>query len=79
MTYDSHIFISYAHLDNQPLTPDQEGWVTRFHESLQTILTVRMGHKALIWRDRKLSGNDCFDEIVAQFPKTEIQIGRAHV
>jgi TIR domain len=75
MVYDSHIFISYAHLDNQPLTPDQEGWVTRFHESLQTILTVRMGHKALIWRDRKLSGNDSFaDEIVAQFPKTEILV-----
>lgn len=75
MTYDRHIFISYAHLDNQPLTPEEEGWVTRFHESLQSILTIRMGHKAQIWRDKKLSGNDAFaDEIVAQFPKTEILV-----
>lgn len=75
MIYDKHIFISYAHLDNQPLTPEQEGWVSRFHESLQTILTMRMGHKAQIWRDKKLCGNDSFaDEIVAQFPRTEILI-----
>ncbi len=75
MTYDKHIFISYAHLDNQPLTQEQEGWVSRFHESLQTILTMRMGRKARIWRDKKLCGNDSFaDEIVAQFPKTEILI-----
>src|SRR5271165_1487856 len=75
MPYDKHIFISYAHLDNQPLTPEQEGWVSRFHESLQTILTMRLGQKAKIWRDKKLSGNDSFaDEIVSQFPKTEILV-----
>lgn len=75
MTYNKHIFISYAHLDNQPLTPKQEGWVSRFHESLQKILTMRMGHEAQIWRDEKLCGNDSFaDEILAQFPKTEILV-----
>jgi hypothetical protein len=63
------------HLDNQPLTPELDGWVTRFHEFLQAILTMRMGHKAKIWRDKKLSGNDVFaDEIVAQFSKTEILV-----
>jgi len=75
MPYNTHVFISYAHLDNQPLTPEQEGWVSRFHESLQTILTMRMGRKAQIWRDKKLCGNDSFtEEIVAQFPRTEILI-----
>lgn len=76
MTYDRQIFISYAHLDNQPLTPEErEGWVSRFHEALQTILTMRMGRKAQIWRDKKLCGNDIFaDEILDQFPKTEILI-----
>lgn len=74
-TSEKHIFISYAHLDNQPLTPEQEGWVSRFHNSLQSILTMRMGPKVQIWRDKKLSGNDCFaDEIVAQFPTTQILV-----
>lgn len=75
MAYDKHLFISYAHLDDQPLTPEQEGWVSRFHESLQSVLTIRMGQKARIWRDKKLSGNDVFaDEIISQFPKTEILV-----
>jgi hypothetical protein len=75
MSYDKHIFISYAHLDNQPLTPEQEGWVSRFHQMLQNILTMRMGHKAQIWRDEKLRGNDIFaDEIVAQFPGTDVLV-----
>ncbi|HUD63055.1 MAG TPA: hypothetical protein VMQ17_00680 [Candidatus Sulfotelmatobacter sp.] len=75
MTYDKHIFISYSHLDNQALTPEQDGWVSRFHESLQNVLTMRMGRPAKIWRDKKLCGNDCFaEEIVAQFPTTEILI-----
>ena len=33
-TFEKHLVISYAHLDNQPLTPQDAGWVSRFHESL---------------------------------------------
>jgi hypothetical protein len=68
--FDTHVFISYAHMDNQPLTPDQQGWVSRFHASLEVMLSMRLGRKAEIWRDKKLAGNDIFaDEIVAQFPR----------
>ena len=75
MPYDKHIFISYCHLDNQALTSEQEGWVSRFHDALEKILTMRLGRKAQIWRDKKLRGNDSFeDEIVAQLPKTEILV-----
>lgn len=76
MRYDKHVFISYSHLDNQPLTPEQQGWVSRFHESLETILTMRLGRKAEIWRDeKKIRGNDRFaDEIVDQFPNTGILV-----
>ena len=31
MDFDKHLFISYAHLDNQPLPSEQQGWITRFH------------------------------------------------
>jgi hypothetical protein len=73
--FEKHLFISYAHIDNQPLAPDQKGWVSRFHESLEAMLSMRLGRRAAIWRDLKLSGNDVFaDEIVAQFPKTAILI-----
>jgi hypothetical protein len=75
MGFEKHLFISYAHLDNEPLTEQQQGWITRFHAALSTLLSMRMGRKAEIWRDSKLRGNDIFaDEIVQQFPKTAILV-----
>lgn len=73
--FDHHAFISYAHIDNEPLTPGQRGWVTQFHSTLQTMLSQRLGEKARIWRDEKLTGNDVFaDEIVDQFANTALLI-----
>jgi hypothetical protein len=73
--FEKHLFISYAHIDNQPLTPEQQGWVSRFHASLEAMLSMRIGRKAEIWRDLKLTGTDIFaDEIVAQFPKTALLV-----
>jgi hypothetical protein len=75
MGFEKHLFISYAHLDNQPLTEQQQGWISRFHTTLSALLSMRMGRKAEIWRDSKLQGNDVFaDEIVRQFPQTALLI-----
>src|SRR5262245_5088866 len=75
MDFDHHAFISYAHIDNEPLTPGQKGWVAQFHATLQTMLSQRLGEKARIWRDDKLAGNDIFaEEIVGQFAKTALLI-----
>lgn len=73
MAFEKDVFISYAHLDNQPLTADQQGWITRFHTTLDALLSMRLGRKAAIWRDDKLTGSDMFaDEIVAQFGATAL-------
>ena len=56
----SHVFISYAHIDNSP--EEGDGWVTRFHRKLKDVLGMRLGKSARIWRDEKLDGNDIFDE-----------------
>lgn len=73
--FDLHAFISYAHIDNQPLTAGQKGWVSQFHATLKTLLSQRMGEEARIWRDDKLDGNDVFDqEIIDQFAKTALLI-----
>lgn len=75
MHFEKHLFISYAHIDNLPLSPEQQGWISRFHVSLEALLSMRLGQKAEIWRDSKLAGNDIFgDEIVSQFPKTALLI-----
>ncbi len=75
MRFTKHLFISYAHIDNLPLSPEQQGWITRFHASLEALLSMRMGDKAQIWRDEKLQGNDVFtDEIVDQFMHTAVLV-----
>lgn len=75
MRFEKDLFISYAHIDNEPLTPQQQGWITRFHASLEALLSMRMGGKARIWRDNKLQGNDVFaDEIVEQFSETAVLV-----
>ena len=75
MDFQRHLFISYAHIDNVPLSEQQQGWITRFHNTLSAMLNMRLGRKAEIWRDSKLNGNDIFaDEIIQQFPRTELLI-----
>ena len=75
MEFQRHLFISYAHIDNIPLTENQQGWITRFHNTLTAMLSMRIGRRAEIWRDSKLSGNDFFaEEIIQQFPKTELLV-----
>jgi hypothetical protein len=75
MNFEQNLFISYAHIDDQPLTPGEKGWITRFHATLKAILSMRMGREATIWRDEKLCGNDVFsDEIVARFKQSAVLV-----
>ncbi len=74
MAFEQDLFISYAHIDNEPIPP-YEGWISRFHEALEAFVSMRMGGRVNIWRDGKLSGNDVFsDEIIDQFAKTAILV-----
>ncbi len=71
MSFERDVFISYAHIDNEPLLSEQKGWVTRFHNALRTMLSQRLGKTANIWKDERLQGNEDFwTEISDQFPKT---------
>jgi hypothetical protein len=54
------VFISYAHIDNQPLDADQQGWITELNRRLKIRLSEFLGEDAKIWRDPKLGGNDEF-------------------
>ncbi len=75
MSFERDIFISYAHLDNDFLTKEEEGWITQFASFLQKFLDMRMGSKIEIWRDNRLQGNSTFArEIEEQFPKTALLV-----
>jgi TIR domain-containing protein len=75
MEFANHLFISYAHIDNQQTEENDPGWVDRFHRSLKTFLSSSIGEEAVIWRDLKLKGGDVFgEEIMSQFPKTALLV-----
>jgi hypothetical protein len=71
MGFERDVFISYAHIDNEPFAPEQKGWVTVFHSVLRTILSQQLGKTANIWKDERIRGNDDVStEISDQFPQT---------
>jgi hypothetical protein len=75
MPFDTDVFISYAHLDNQPLTTGAQGWVSEFHEALSKRLGEVLGKAPRIWRDPKLQGNDVFaDEIEQRFEEAAVLV-----
>ena len=63
--YSYDVFISYAHLDNQPLVSGEKGWVTKLHEVLDIRLSMLIGKKAKIWRDKRIRKNELFDNTIA--------------
>lgn len=72
---EEDIFISYAHIDNQPLAEGLKGWVETFHERLRVRLEQLTGETTHIWRDRKLQGNDIFAEtLITRLSKTSIMV-----
>ncbi len=75
MDFDVDIFISYAHIDNEALTQEQEGWIASLHRVLEVRLAQLLGEKPRIWRDPKLQGNDYFGEtLVDQLHRTALLV-----
>jgi hypothetical protein len=62
--FENDIFISYAHIDNEPLTEGQAGWISDFHRSLEKRLAQLLGAEPRVWRDPKLQGNDDVQETI---------------
>jgi hypothetical protein len=60
------IFISYAHIDNDPLIKGAPGWVDFFEQLLRKSLRVELGAEVEIFRDAQLNGFDAFSDQLGQ-------------
>ena len=67
----SDIFISYAHIDNEPFGEERARWVTEFAENLGKRLGMVAGDRADVWQDPRLRGNE------AVWPAIEEALGDA--
>ena len=69
------VFISYAHIDDQPMMEGQRGWISQFHRSLEVRMAQLLGQELKFWRDPKLQGSDLFDEaLVRQFSDSKVLV-----
>jgi hypothetical protein len=60
------VFISYTHIDNQPLTEGQQGWIAQFHRLLEIRIAMLLGEQPKIWRDFKLNRTDDLSEAIME-------------
>lgn len=61
------VFISYAHLDNEPDLPNQQGWVSIFQGALRKRLSKTLGREVDVWWDqRELRGDRIFDQTIRE-------------
>jgi hypothetical protein len=71
--YQHDIFVSYAHVDNEPLAGADKGWVTTLITGLKKQLGAKLGRADAysLWMDYKLSGNQpVTPDIEAQLKST---------
>ncbi|MCP4267122.1 MAG: TIR domain-containing protein [Candidatus Brocadiaceae bacterium] len=72
--FENDIFISYSHIDNEPLTEGQVGWIEEFHRTLYIRLN-HLGVNTSIWCDPEIQGNDIFnDTLVEKLHKVAVLI-----
>ncbi|HZF08945.1 MAG TPA: hypothetical protein VFE33_09170 [Thermoanaerobaculia bacterium] len=75
MDFETDVFVSYAHIDDQALAEGQKGWISSFHRALEVRLGQLLGKTPRIFRDPKLSGNDCFeDRLVERLPRSALLV-----
>lgn len=71
--FEDDIFINYSHIDDKPLTEGQKGWISSFHHALEIRLAQLLAPEPKVWRDKKLTGNDFFeDKLISHIPKIAI-------
>lgn len=57
--YEHDVFVSYAHVDDDPLEGAELGWVTTLIDNLEKMLARKLGRRvADIWKDYRLAGNE---------------------
>ena len=71
--FEYDVYISFAHIDDQPAVEGRSGWVSSLTHALEIRLEQLLGRKPRIWREPKLQANDMFADSLVQ------TVGRAAV
>ncbi len=67
MAYKYDVFVSYAHVDDEPLLKDAEGWVRTLVRKLKVTLSQEVrGAPVEVWMDPRLAGNRPFEDDIVE-------------
>jgi len=60
--YEHDVFVSYAHVDNEPLAGVDEGWVSLLAQNIQKLVDRKLGRKDScdLWMDYRLRNHESF-------------------
>jgi len=73
--YENDVFISYAHVDNEPTIPGKPGWVDFFEDLLRTRVKVRLRGEIQFFRDQQLRSYGKFsDQLASQLAESAVFI-----
>jgi hypothetical protein len=64
--YENDVFISYAHVDNEPIVPGKPGWVDFFEDLLRKRVRARMRGEIQFFRDQQLRLYGQFSDQLAE-------------
>src|SRR5262249_31528415 len=73
--YDFDVFISYAHVDNEPIDPAKGGWVSVFIQNLSRYLAKQLGRREAFsnWYDQQnLQGNHPITDIPGLVKRSQL-------
>jgi hypothetical protein len=73
--YDFDVFVSYAHVDNEPIYPVERGWVSTLVETLNGYAAQKIGRRELFapWYDRyDFKGNHSVQDIFQQVKRSAL-------
>lgn len=74
---DSDVFISYAPVDDRPLSPGQSGWISQFHRNLETRIEQLSGESIKVVQRPPMSEEEApavEAEILQHVPKMKAMI-----
>ena len=73
--FKNDLFISYTHIDNDPLIEGKPGWVDFFEDILRKRIRVRIGEEVNIFRDKQLRHSGKFtDQLADQISNSAVFI-----
>ena len=66
---ESDIYLSYAPVDDQPLSSERQGWITQLHRNLEIRVEQLSGRQVRVFRPPlKLAGQDPAQEVLESLP-----------